>query len=152
MFCSNCKFKAHGYKKRKETLVNFGFRLPSAMDNRPLKFEEIEELWPQVVFVSATPGKHELDSSGDRVTELVVRPTGLLDPPVEVRSARGQVDDVRGEGRTRAEAGERLYLFWELPGEALIEPRLESVPGGLALHLDLIPPIPAGVTIEALES
>src|SRR5579875_1325399 len=86
-----------GDRSRKETLVEFGFRLPSALDNRPLKFEEWERREPRTIFVSATPGPYELRQSGGSVVELVVRPTGLVDPEVEVRPARTQVDDVLGE-------------------------------------------------------
>lgn len=74
-----------GDRARKETLVEYGFRLPSAMDNRPLKFEEFEALAPQTIYVSATPGNYELEKSGDEVVDQVVRPTGLLDPIIEVR-------------------------------------------------------------------
>ena len=81
-----------GDRSRKETLVEYGFRLPSALDNRPLKFEEWEDLTPQIIFVSATPGKYEEANEGARV-EQVVRPTGLLDPVLEVRPATTQVDD-----------------------------------------------------------
>ncbi|MCC7398761.1 MAG: excinuclease ABC subunit UvrB [Planctomycetes bacterium] len=99
-----------GDRARKTTLVDFGFRLPSALDNRPLKFDEFESLLRQVVFVSATPGAYELSRSAERVTELVVRPTGLVDPPVEVRPAQGQVDDVVGEVRLRVERRERVLI------------------------------------------
>jgi excinuclease ABC subunit B len=99
-----------GDRSRKQTLVEYGFRLPSALDNRPLMFDEFTELQNQVVYVSATPSDFEYRQSGDRVAELVVRPTGLLDPPVEVRRARGQVDDVLGEVRARAERGERVLV------------------------------------------
>ena len=99
-----------GDRARKETLVRYGFRLPSALDNRPLNFEEFEDLQNQVVFVSATPSDYELKKSGDRIVELVVRPTGLLDPPVEVRPAQGQVDDVLAEVRLRAERSERVLI------------------------------------------
>ncbi len=99
-----------GDRARKETLVRYGFRLPSALDNRPLTFDEFETLQNQVTYVSATPGAYELRNSAERVVELVVRPTGLLDPPVEVRPARGQVDDVLGEVRARAERGERVLV------------------------------------------
>ncbi len=99
-----------GDRARKQNLVDFGFRLPSALDNRPLKFEEFEALQRQVIYVSATPGDHELQRSADRVVELVVRPTGLLDPPVEVRKATGQVDDVVGEVKARAARGERVLV------------------------------------------
>jgi excinuclease ABC subunit B len=99
-----------GDRARKQTLVDFGFRLPSALDNRPLKFEEFEALLRQVLFVSATPSDYEKKRSEDRITELVVRPTGLLDPPVEVRPARGQVDDVVGEVRIRVQKHERVLI------------------------------------------
>ena len=81
----------NGDRMRKETLVEHGFRLPSAMDNRPLKYEEFESLWNNVVFVSATPGKFELEQTGGEVAEQVIRPTGLIDPVIEVHPARGQV-------------------------------------------------------------
>ena len=99
-----------GDRARKQTLVDFGFRLPSALDNRPLKFDEFEGLLRQILFVSATPNDYELKRSGGRVTELVVRPTGLVDPPVEVRKAQGQVDDVVGEVRLRAAKHERVLI------------------------------------------
>jgi excinuclease ABC subunit B len=86
----------HGDRHRKVTLVEHGFRLPSAMDNRPLTFDEVEELWPQVVFVSATPAEYELEMSGGDVVEQIIRPTGLLDPEIEVRPADGQVPDLLG--------------------------------------------------------
>ena len=87
----------NGDRSRKTTLVEYGFRLPSALDNRPLKFEEFEDRVKQVVFVSATPGDHELERSGGVVVEQVVRPTGLVDPAVEVRPVATQVDDLLGE-------------------------------------------------------
>jgi excinuclease ABC subunit B len=99
-----------GDRSRKETLVQYGFRLPSALDNRPLTFEEFIELQNQVVYVSATPAAYELERSGAHVVELVVRPTGLVDPPVEVRPARGQVDDVLGEVKARAARNERVLV------------------------------------------
>jgi excinuclease ABC subunit B len=99
-----------GDRARKQNLVDFGFRLPSALDNRPLKFEEFEALLRQVLFVSATPGDYERQRSEDRVTELVVRPTGLLDPPVEVRPARGQVDDATGEVRACVARQQRVLI------------------------------------------
>ncbi|MCB9878231.1 MAG: excinuclease ABC subunit UvrB [Planctomycetes bacterium] len=99
-----------GDRARKTTLVEHGFRLPSALDNRPLKFEEFETLLRQVLYVSATPGSYELQQSEDRVVELVVRPTGLVDPPVEVRPARGQVDDVVGEVKKRVELRQRVLI------------------------------------------
>ena len=99
-----------GDRARKQTLVDFGFRLPSALDNRPLKFDEFEGLLRQILFVSATPNEYELGRSKERVTELVVRPTGLVDPPVEVRKAQGQVDDVVAEVRLRAAKHERVLI------------------------------------------
>src|SRR5689334_10790984 len=98
-----------GDRSRKETLVNYGFRLPSALDNRPLRFEEFERLAPQIIFVSATPGPYEQKRAG-QVAEQVVRPTGLVDPEVEVRPASTQVDDLLGEIRLRAKAGERVLV------------------------------------------
>jgi len=98
-----------GDRSRKETLVEYGFRLPSALDNRPLRFEEWEQLAPQMVFVSATPGTYEAEHAG-RTVELVVRPTGLIDPPVEVRPALTQVDDLLGEIRTVVGRGERVLV------------------------------------------
>ncbi|HKK08750.1 MAG TPA: helicase-related protein, partial [Gemmatimonadota bacterium] len=99
-----------GDRSRKTTLVEHGFRLPSAMDNRPLAFEEWEEVVPQVVFVSATPGDYELEKSAGVVVEQLIRPTGLLDPGVEVRPVRGQVDDLLAEIRVRAERNERTLV------------------------------------------
>ena len=99
-----------GDRSRKETLVEFGFRLPSALDNRPLRFEEWEQRAPRAIYVSATPRDYELKHSGDAVTELVVRPTGLLDPEVEVRPVRTQVDDVLGEIGERVKLGDRVLI------------------------------------------
>ena len=99
-----------GDRSRKTTLVDFGFRLPSALDNRPLSFEEWEELVPRGIFVSATPGEYELGRSGGVVVEQLIRPTGLLDPEVEVRPIRGQVDDLLGEIRRRTEQRERVLV------------------------------------------
>ena len=99
-----------GDRSRKENLVNFGFRLPSAMDNRPLKFEEWEQRAPRSIYVSATPAKYELEKSGDAIVELVVRPTGLLDPEVEVRPVGTQVDDLLGEARKRIAIGDRVLV------------------------------------------
>jgi excinuclease ABC subunit B len=99
-----------GDRSRKRTLVDYGFRLPSALDNRPLRFEEWESLIPQAIFVSATPGDYELERSGGVVVEQVIRPTGLLDPSVEVRPVSGQVDDLMGEIRERAARGERVLV------------------------------------------
>jgi excinuclease ABC subunit B len=99
-----------GDQARKGTLVEHGFRLPSALDNRPLKFDEFEALQNQVLFVSATPEKYELERSTGQVVELVVRPTGLLDPPVEIRPARGQVDDVVGEVKKVVALQQRVLI------------------------------------------
>ena len=100
----------HGDRSRKETLVSFGFRMPSALDNRPLTFEEFENRVHQTVYVSATPGPFELTKSGGVVVEQIIRPTGLVDPPVEVRPIRGQVDDLLGEIRKRVERHERVLI------------------------------------------
>ena len=99
-----------GDRSRKETLVEFGFRLPSALDNRPLRFEEWEERAPRTVFVSATPGPYELRESGGEVTELVVRPTGLVDPQVEIRPVATQVDDLLSEIHERVAMGDRVLV------------------------------------------
>jgi excinuclease ABC subunit B len=100
----------HGDRSRKEVLVAYGFRLPSALDNRPLNFEEWEQRVRQVVFVSATPGPYELSKAGGVVVEQVIRPTGLMDPPIEVRPVRGQVDDLLTEIRARVERRERVLV------------------------------------------
>jgi excinuclease ABC subunit B len=100
----------HGDRSRKQTLVDFGFRMPSALDNRPLNFEEFEHRTNQVVYVSATPGPYELTRSAGVVVEQVIRPTGLIDPEVEVRPVKGQVDDLLEEIRARAEKGERVLV------------------------------------------
>ncbi|MEZ4755407.1 MAG: excinuclease ABC subunit UvrB [Flavobacteriales bacterium] len=99
-----------GDRSRKKNLVEYGFRLPSAMDNRPLKFEEFEALLGQTLFVSATPADYELERSEGVVVEQVVRPTGLLDPPIEVRSSKDQIDDLLYEIRKRAEKEERVLV------------------------------------------
>ncbi|MBA3013414.1 MAG: excinuclease ABC subunit UvrB [Proteobacteria bacterium] len=99
-----------GDRSRKETLVNFGFRLPSALDNRPLRFNEFDARIHQVIFVSATPGDYELLQAGGEVVEQIIRPTGLLDPRIEVRPAESQVDDLLGEIRQRAERGEAVLV------------------------------------------
>lgn len=99
-----------GDRSRKETLVEFGFRLPSALDNRPLKFDEFESLAPQTIFVSATPSQYELDKSAGDIVEQVVRPTGLLDPVLEVRPVATQVDDLLSEIRLRALKDERVLV------------------------------------------
>jgi excinuclease ABC subunit B len=100
----------HGDQSRKEVLVNFGFRLPSARDNRPLTFEEFEQRVHQVVYVSATPGPYELTKSGGVVIEQVIRPTGLIDPPIDIRPIKGQVDDLLNEIRLRSERNERVLV------------------------------------------
>ena len=100
----------HGDRSRKETLVKFGFRLPSALDNRPLTFEEFENRVNQVVYVSATPGPYELTKTAGVVVEQVIRPTGLVDPPVEIRPIKGQVDNLLGEIRKRVELNERVLI------------------------------------------
>jgi excinuclease ABC subunit B len=99
-----------GDRSRKEVLVAYGFRLPSALDNRPLNFTEWEERAHQVVHVSATPGPYELSKAGGVIVEQVIRPTGLMDPPIEVRPVRGQVDDLLKEIRERAERKERVLV------------------------------------------
>ena len=99
-----------GDRSRKETLVNYGFRMPSALDNRPLTFEEFEHRVNQVLYVSATPGPYELTKSGGGFIEQVIRPTGLVDPEVEIRPVKGQVDDLLEEIRVRAERGERVLV------------------------------------------
>ncbi len=100
----------HGDRSRKETLVKYGFRLPSALDNRPLTFEEFENRVHQVVYVSATPGPYELTKTSGAVIEQIIRPTGLLDPLVDVKPIRGQVDDLLHEIRLRAERNERVLV------------------------------------------
>jgi excinuclease ABC subunit B len=100
----------HGDRSRKQTLVNYGFRLPSALDNRPLTFEEFEHRTNQVIYVSATPGPYELTKSGGVVVEQVIRPTGLVDPEVEVRQVKGQVDDLLEEIRRRTARAERVLV------------------------------------------
>lgn len=99
-----------GDRSRKENLVNYGFRLPSALDNRPLKFDEFEAIAPQRVYVSATPAKYELEKSGGEVIEQVVRPTGLVDPVIEIRPVATQVDDLMSEALARAKLSERVLV------------------------------------------
>src|SRR5262249_14375631 len=99
-----------GDRARKENLVNYGFRLPSALDNRPLKFTEFEEMVQQAVFVSGTPAEYELQKSKGVVVEQIIRPTGLLDPNIEVRTARNQVDDLLEEVRKRVAHKERVLV------------------------------------------
>jgi excinuclease ABC subunit B len=100
----------HGDRSRKETLIEYGFRLPSALDNRPLTFEEFEHRVNQAVYVSATPGPYELTKSAGVVVEQIIRPTGLIDPEVEVRPVKGQIDDLLHEIRARVEVGERVLV------------------------------------------
>jgi excinuclease ABC subunit B len=100
----------HGDRSRKQTLVEYGFRMPSALDNRPLTFEEFEHRANQVVYVSATPGPYELTKSAGVVVEQIIRPTGLVDPPVEVRPVKGQIDDLLHEIRERVKIGERVLV------------------------------------------
>jgi excinuclease ABC subunit B len=100
----------NGDRSRKETLIEYGFRLPSALDNRPMKFEEFEKMLNQVIFVSATPSDFELEKSGGVVVEQIIRPTGLLDPAIEVRPIKGQIDDLIGEVRARAIKNERVLV------------------------------------------
>src|SRR5687768_15744213 len=100
----------HGDRSRKLTLVEYGFRLPSAVDNRPLTFAEWEARATQTVYVSATPGPYELAKSGGVVVEQIIRPTGLMDPPIEIRPVKGQIDDLLGEIRTRAAEGTRTLV------------------------------------------
>jgi excinuclease ABC subunit B len=100
----------HGDRSRKETLVEYGFRLPSALDNRPLTFEEFEHRMNQMIYVSATPGPYELTKSAGVVIEQIIRPTGLVDPPVEVRPVKGQIDDLLHEIRERVARGERVLV------------------------------------------
>ena len=100
----------NGDRARKETLVNYGFRLPSAFDNRPLKFEEFEERINQVVFVSATPGDYEKEHSKDKIVEQIIRPTGLLDPKIDVKPVENQIDDLIEQIRERTEKDERVLV------------------------------------------
>lgn len=100
----------NGDRSRKETLVEYGFRLPSALDNRPLRFDEFEALMPQVICTSATPGDYELDRSQGRIVEQIIRPTGLVDPIISVRSTLGQIDDLINEINKRVAVGERTMI------------------------------------------
>jgi len=100
----------HGDRSRKETLVEHGFRLPSALDNRPLNFQEFESMLNQVVFVSATPSEYEMEKSGGVVVEQIIRPTGLMDPKIDVRPIKGQIDDLIAEINLRAEKGDRVLV------------------------------------------
>ncbi|HEV8606407.1 MAG TPA: excinuclease ABC subunit UvrB [Tepidisphaeraceae bacterium] len=100
----------NGDRHRKETLVEHGFRLPSALDNRPLKIEEFEKMWNQVVFVSATPSKYEFEKTGGEIVEQIIRPTGLVDPIIEIKPAQGQVPHLLQEIKIRAAKGERVLV------------------------------------------
>jgi excinuclease ABC subunit B len=100
----------HGDRSRKGNLVDYGFRLPSAMDNRPLKFDEFETRTGQIIYVSATPGPYELTMTAGVVTEQIIRPTGLIDPPVEIRPIKGQIDDLLAEIRDRVDKNERVLV------------------------------------------
>ena len=100
----------HGDRSRKETLVGYGFRMPSALDNRPLKFDEFEKRVNQAIYVSATPAKYEMEKANGAVVEQIIRPTGLMDPDIEVRPAKAQVDDLLGEIRKRVEKKERVLV------------------------------------------
>ncbi len=100
----------NGDRARKQTLVDYGFRMPSALDNRPLTFEEFEHRVNQAIYVSATPGPYELTKSGGVFVEQVIRPTGLVDPEVEIRPVKGQVDDLLEEIRIRAAKNERVLV------------------------------------------
>ena len=98
-----------GDRSRKSTLIENGFRLPSALDNRPLKFEEFEERIDQIIYVSATPANYEIEHA-QQIVEQIIRPTGLLDPIVEVRPIKGQIDDLIGEINKRVENKERVLI------------------------------------------
>ncbi|HEX8369063.1 MAG TPA: excinuclease ABC subunit UvrB [Pyrinomonadaceae bacterium] len=128
-----------GDRSRKGTLVEYGFRLPSAMDNRPLNFEEFESRAGQTIYVSATPGPYELTKSGGEVVEQIIRPTGLLDPVVEVRPVKGQIDDLLGEVRARAERNERVLVttLTKKMSESLTEYFLEVGVKVNYLHSDI---------------
>ena len=100
----------NGDRQRKQTLVDYGFRLPSARDNRPLKFEEFENKINQAIYVSATPGDYELDKTNGEIVEQIIRPTGLLDPTIEVKPTKGQIDDIINEIKLRTEKNERILI------------------------------------------
>src|SRR5690606_32604834 len=99
-----------GDRSRKLTLVDYGFRIPSALDNRPLNFHEFESLQNQVIYVSATPDQYELEKTGGVIVEQIVRPTGLLDPPIEVRPSVNQIDDLLDEIDKRVKKGDRVLV------------------------------------------
>src|SRR5438477_4188019 len=127
-----------GDRSRKQTLVDFGFRLPSALDNRPLRFDEFLEKVPQLVFVSATPGSFELRHSG-RIAEQLIRPTGIVDPEVELRATKNQIDDLLAEIRRREEAGERVLVttLTKKMSEDLTDYLLESGVKARYLHSEI---------------
>ncbi len=100
----------NGDRMRKQTLVDYGFRLPSALDNRPLRFEEFRDKINQAIYISATPGDYELELTGNKYTEQIIRPTGLLDPTIEVRKSEGQIDDIISEINKRVERNERVLI------------------------------------------
>mgnify|MGYP000591820423 FL=1 len=100
----------NGDRGRKQQLIDYGFRLPSALDNRPLRLEEFEEHVNQIIYVSATPGPYELEHTGGEVIQQIIRPTGLLDPVVEVRPIEGQIDDLVAEIKARTERDERVFI------------------------------------------
>jgi excinuclease ABC subunit B len=100
----------HGDRSRKQNLIDYGFRLPSALDNRPLRFEEFESRTGQIIYVSATPGPYELTKASGVVVEQIIRPTGLIDPPVEIRPVKGQIDDLLAEIRDRASKNQRVLV------------------------------------------
>ena len=100
----------NGDRMRKQTLVDYGFRLPSALDNRPLRFEEFRDKINQAIYISATPGDYELELTGNKYTEQIIRPTGLLDPTIEIRKSAGQIDDIISEINKRVERNERVLI------------------------------------------
>jgi excinuclease ABC subunit B len=127
-----------GDRSRKETLVEYGFRLPSALDNRPLRFDEFIEKVPQLVFVSATPGPFELRNSTN-IAEQIIRPTGIVDPEVEIRTSKNQIDDLLNEIRRREEAGERVLVttLTKKMAEDLTDYLLESGVKARYLHSEI---------------
>jgi excinuclease ABC subunit B len=128
-----------GDRSRKQTLINHGFRLPSALDNRPLKFHEFEQKANQVIYVSATPSNYEIEKSDQRIIEQIVRPTGLKDPVIELRSVAGQLDDLLGEVKKRAEKGERVFVttLTKKMAEDITEYYSEAGIRGRYLHSDI---------------
>jgi len=127
-----------GDRSRKQTLVDYGFRLPSALDNRPLRFDEFLEKVPQMVFVSATPGPYELRHS-TRIAEQLIRPTGIVDPEVELRATKNQIDDLLNEVRRREEVGERVLVttLTKKMAEDLTDYLLESGVKARYLHSEI---------------